>query len=130
MKFIAAALLALFSAAAAAQADRFDKVEIKTTQLTPNIYLLQGEGGNIGVSAGDDGVFVIDDQFAPLSARILAAIKKISEKPVRLLINTHWHFDHTGGNENFGNAGTVIIAQDNVYKRLTVKTPIEFFKAQ
>jgi len=130
MNFIATALIALFSAAAAAQADRFDKVEIKTTQLTPNIYLLEGEGGNIGVSAGDDGVFVIDDQFAPLTARILAAIKKISDKPVRLLINTHWHFDHTGGNENFGNAGTVIVAQDNVYKRLTVKTPIEFFKAQ
>src|SRR4051812_12624585 len=92
MKFIAAAVIALFSSTAAAQADRFDKVEIKTTQLTPNIYLLQGEGGNIGFSAGDDGVFVIDDQFAPLTARIMAAIKKISAKPVCLLINTHWHF--------------------------------------
>ena len=63
---------------------------------TQNLYLLEGEGGNIGVSAGDDGVFVIDDQFAPLTARILAAIKAISDKPVRLMINTHWHFDHTG----------------------------------
>lgn len=129
MKFLTAALLALASATAFAQADRFDKVEIKTTQLTPALYMLQGEGGNIGVSAGDDGVFVIDDQFAPLTERILAAIKKISDKPVRFVLNTHWHFDHTGGNENLGKNGVVIVAQDNVYKRLAVKTPIEFFKA-
>ena len=114
---------------AAAQSDRFDKVEIKTTKLTQNIYLLQGEGGNIGVSAGDDGVFVIDDQFAPLTTRILAAIKAVSDKPVRFLINTHWHYDHTGGNANLGNAGVVIVAQDNARKRLSTKTPIEFFKS-
>jgi cyclase len=114
---------------AAAQSDRFDKVEIKTTKLTQNIYLLEGEGGNIGVSAGDDGVFVIDDQFAPLTPRILAAIKAVSDKPVRFLINTHWHYDHTGGNANLGNAGVVIVAQDNARKRLSTKTPIEFFKS-
>jgi glyoxylase-like metal-dependent hydrolase (beta-lactamase superfamily II) len=119
----------LFSLSAAAQSDRFDKVEIKTTRLAQNFYLLEGEGGNIGVSAGDDGVFVIDDQFAPLTARIVAAIKAVSDKPVRFLINTHWHFDHTGGNENFGKAGVVIVAQDNVRKRLANKTPIEFFKS-
>ena len=120
----------LFALSAAAQSDRFDKVQIKTTRLTENIYMLEGEGGNIGVSAGDDGVFLIDDQFAPLTPRILAAVKAISEKPVRLLLNTHWHFDHTGGNENLGKAGVVIVAQDNVRKRLSVKTPIEFFKAE
>ena len=130
MKFACILWSVLFSLAAAAQSDRFDKVEIKTTKLTANIYLLQGEGGNIGVSAGDDGVFLIDDQFAPLTARILAAIKAISDKPVRLLLNTHWHFDHTGGNENLGKAGVVIVAQDNVRKRLSSKTPIEFFKAE
>ncbi len=129
MKFALALLSALISLTAAAQSDRFDKVEIKTTRLTQNIYMLEGEGGNIGVSAGEDGVFVIDDQFAPLTPRILAAIKAVSDKPVRFLINTHWHFDHTGGNENLGKAGVVIVAQDNVRKRLATKTPIEFFKS-
>ncbi len=129
MKLALVFLSMLFCMFAAAQSDRFDKVEIKTTRLTQNLYLLEGEGGNIGVSAGDDGVFVIDDQFAPLTARILAAIKAISGKPVRFLINTHWHFDHTGGNENFGKAGAVIVAQDNVKKRLSTKTAIEFFKS-
>lgn len=129
MKLALIFLSMLFCMSAAAQSDRFDKVEIKTTRLTQNLYLLEGEGGNIGVSAGDDGVFLIDDQFAPLTARILAAIKTISDKPVRFLINTHWHFDHTGGNENFGKAGAVIVAQDNVKKRLATKTAIEFFKS-
>ena len=130
MKIIVTLLSLLFATSVAAQPDRFDKVQIKTTQLTRNVYMLEGEGGNIGVSAGEDGVFVIDDQFAPLTPRILAAIKAISDKPVRFLINTHWHFDHTGGNENLGKAGVVIVAQDNVRKRLSAKTPIEFFKAE
>ena len=129
MKFAFIVLSVLLSLPAAAQPDRFDKVQIKTTHLAQNIYMLEGEGGNIGVSVGEDGVFLIDDQFAPLTARILAAIKAISDKPVRFLLNTHWHFDHTGGNENLGKSGVVIFAQDNVRKRLTVKTPIEFFKA-
>jgi cyclase len=120
----------LFSASVVAQPDRFDKVQIKTTRLAESIYMLEGEGGNIGVSAGEDGVFLIDDQFAPLTPRILAAIKAISDKPVRLLLNTHWHFDHTGGNENLGKAGVVIVAQDNVRKRLSAKTAIEFFKSE
>jgi cyclase len=91
--------------------------------------MLEGEGGNIGVSAGEDGVFLIDDQFAPLTTRILAAVKAISDKPVRLLLNTHWHFDHVGGNENLGRSGVVIIAQDNVRKRMSAKTAIDFFKS-
>ncbi|MDB5808354.1 MAG: fold metallo-hydrolase [Betaproteobacteria bacterium] len=129
MKQLVVFLAVIYSVSAAAQADRFDKVEIKTTKLSQNVYLLEGEGGNIGVSTGDDGVFVIDDQFAPLTARILAAIKTISDKPVRFLINTHWHFDHAGGNENLGKNGVVIVAQDNVRKRLAAKTPIDFFKS-
>src|SRR6185369_3511798 len=129
MKFALILVSVLFSLTAVAQTDRFAKVEIKTTKLADTIYMLEGEGGNIGVSAGDDGVFLIDDQFAPLTARILAAVKAISDKPVRMLLNTHWHFDHTGGNENLGKTGVVIVAQDNVRKRLVTKTPIEFFKS-
>jgi cyclase len=122
VKFLGSLLCAAavaWSAAGLAQPASFDKVEIKTTKLTDTIYMLEGEGGNIGVSAGEDGVVLIDDQYAPLTPKILAAVKAISDKPIRFVINTHWHADHTGGNENLGNAGVVIVAHDNVYKRLT-----------
>lgn len=99
--------------------DNMDDVEIKTIEVADGIYMLMGQGGNIGVSAGDDGVFIIDDQFAPLSEKISAAIAAISDQPVRFVINTHWHGDHTGGNENFGNSGSVIVAHDNVYARMS-----------
>jgi len=95
---------------------RFDKVEIKTTKLSDHTYMLEGAGGNIGVSVGEVGVFVIDDQFAPLSKKILTAIKALSDKPLKFLINTHYHGDHTGGNENMVKAGAIIIAHDNVKK--------------
>ena len=98
---------------------RFDKVEITTTKLSEHTYMLQGAGGNIGVSVGEDGVFVIDDQFAPLSEKILTAIKALSDKPLKFLVNTHYHGDHTGGNENMARAGATIIAHDNVKKRLS-----------
>ena len=101
----------------------FDKVTIKTIKLSDNIYMLMGSGGNIGVSVGDDGVLVIDNQFAPLTPKILAAIKSLSEKPVKIVMNTHHHGDHTGGNENFGKLGATIIAHDNVRKRLKEKGP-------
>src|SRR5260221_13221627 len=94
------ALLALLSFGLFPQQRNFDAVQIKTTQVAPGIYMLEGEGGNIGVSAGEDGVFLIDDQFAPLTPKILAAVKAISDKPIRFLMNTHWHGDHVGGNEN------------------------------
>ena len=94
------------------------EVVIETQQLSDHVYMLIGQGGNIGLSVGDDGVFMIDDQFARLSPKILNAIKKLSDKPIQLLVNTHCHGDHTGGNENIANTGTKIIAQDNVYKRL------------
>ena len=126
------ALLALaavmLSFGAFAQQRNFDAVQIKTTQVAPGIYMLEGEGGNIGVSAGEDGVFLIDDQFAPLSQKIMGAVKAISDKPIRFLMNTHWHGDHVGGNENFGKAGTVIIAHDNVYKRMSVGGAITMLK--
>ena len=100
----------------------FDDVKIESQKLSENVYMLTGAGGNIGVSVGEDGVFVIDDQFAPLSDKILDAIKAISDEPLRFLANTHWHGDHTGGNANMTKAGATIMAHDNVRKRL-VETP-------
>lgn len=110
--------------------NQYDKVEIKTISLGHGIYMLQGAGGNIGISAGEDGVFMIDDQFSPLTPKILAAIAEISDKTIKFMINTHWHFDHTGGNENLGNMGVVIIAHDNVYKRLSTDQFIKAFNKQ
>jgi len=94
------------------------EVTIKTTKLSENVYILVGSGGNIGVSVGDDGVFIIDDQFAQLTPKIIAAIKAISDKPLQFLVNTHYHGDHTGGNENMTKQGVKIIAHENVRKRL------------
>ena len=100
----------------------FSAITIKTNKLTDNLYYLDGvggnAGGNVGVLIGDDGVLMIDDQFAPLSEKLQAAIKALSNKPIRMLINTHVHGDHTGGNENFGKLGVDIIAHDNVRVRL------------
>ena len=99
-------------------AQRFDNVKIETTKLSDHVYMLVGAGGNIGISIGEDGVFVIDDQFAPLSEKILTAIKALSDKPLNFLVNTHWHGDHSGGNENMAKAGATIIAHDNVRIRM------------
>jgi len=90
--------------------------------------MLMGEGGNIGVSAGADGVYLIDDQYAPLSEKIMAAVKAISDKPVKYVINTHWHGDHTGGNENFGKAGATIIAHEAVRARMEKGGELAAFK--
>lgn len=108
-----------------AQSPDFAGVEIKTIPVTEGIYMLVGEGGNIGVSAGEDGVFLIDDQFAPLTEKIQAAITAISKKPIRFLLNTHWHFDHTGGNENLGKAGVTIVAHDKVREYMSAEQFIE-----
>ena len=104
----------------AAQQD-LDEVEITTVPLSAGVFMLTGAGGNIGVSVGDDGVFVIDDQFAPLTERILEAIGGLSDRPVSYVLNTHWHGDHTGGNENMGEAGAVIVAHDNVRTRMSTE---------
>ena len=106
----------MFAGPAAAQRD-FSKVEVKTTQLNERLYMLEGAGGNIGVSAGADGVYLIDDQFAPLSEKILAAVRDISDAPIKLVVNTHWHGDHTGGNENMAGEGALVMAHENVRKR-------------
>ena len=116
-KLILAAAL-LVAGPAAAQRD-FSKVEIRAEQVAPGVHVLFGAGGNIGVSTGPDGTFIIDDQFAPLTPKILAALAKLSDKPPRFVVNTHWHFDHTGGNENFGKAGALIVAHDNVRVRMS-----------
>lgn len=117
----------LFTGISTAVADKQDEVTIETQVVREGIYMLTGNGGNIGISSGADGIFMIDDQFAPLTKKIKQAIEKISEQPVRFLLNTHWHPDHTGGNENFGGTGAVIIAQDNVRKRMSVDNFIKMF---
>ena len=124
---VAIGTAALTLAPLCARAQDFSKVEIQTQKLTPNLYMLIGAGGNIGVSIGEDAVFVIDDQYAPLTPKILAAIAKLTPKPVKFLINTHWHGDHAGGNENFGNAGAIIFAHENVRKRMSTDQFIELF---
>lgn len=96
----------------------FSKVEIKTIEVTDGIYMLTGAGGNIGLSVGEDGAFIIDDQFAPLSEKILAAIDAVSETSVSFVVNTHWHGDHTGGNEALSSKGAHIVAHENVRARL------------
>ena len=111
---LAAALFALNTAQAQlVKLPDWDTVEITTVYLGSGIYMLEGFGGNIGVSVGADGVFLIDDQYAPLTAKVVAAIEKLSDQPVRFVINTHWHADHTGGNENLGKMGALIVAHDN-----------------
>ena len=102
---------------AAAQNQDFSKVEMKVAKVSGNVYMLVGAGGNIAASVGEDGIVIVDDQFAPLAEKIRAALKDITDKPVRFVINTHWHGDHTGGNVPFSETST-IIAQDNVRKRL------------
>jgi glyoxylase-like metal-dependent hydrolase (beta-lactamase superfamily II) len=118
---IVAALLVSFQISTAQESD------LETIKITDNIYMLMGAGGNIAVSVGEDGVFMIDDQIASANEQILAAVAKITDKPVKFLINTHWHADHTGGNELMGKAGSIIVAHDNVRKTLTEKQFIEYF---
>ncbi len=100
---------------------------IRTEQVAPGVYMLMGNGGNLGVSVGDDGVFLIDDQYAPSTPAIDAAIRKLKDVSPRFVLNTHWHGDHTGGNENLGKAGAVIVAQDNVRTRMSVPQFTSFF---
>lgn len=116
----------------AQEAEDFEAVEITTRHVRGNIYALFGLGGNIGVSVGEDGIFLIDDQFAPLTPKILAAIRKIdagawNDKPIRFVINTHWHQDHVDGNENMAGLGAAIIAHDNARARLAAGLKYEEF---
>src|SRR5260370_13883321 len=119
--FLATARAVLFGPPAEAeQQPDWSKVQIKATKVAGNIYMLEGQGGNIAASVGEDGIVIVDDQFAPLAEKIQTALKNlgITDKPVRFVINTHYHGDHTGGNAPFANSGSTVIAQDNVRKHL------------
>ena len=119
------ALLLVFAPRDACSQQEMADVQIQTQQVADGVYMLMGRGGNIGVSVGEDGVFVIDDQFAPLTDKILSAIRAITPEPVHFVINTHWHGDHTGGNENMGKAGALLVAHKNVRERLSVDQVLE-----
>ena len=99
-------------------AQDFSQVQITTTPVRGSIYMLQGSGGNIGVSIGDDGTFIVDDQFAPLTEKIQAAIRALTPNAVDFVVNSHWHYDHSDGNENFGRAGATIVAHENSRVRM------------
>ncbi len=99
----------------------FDTIQVRAEKVAGSVWMLQGAGGNIGVSVGRDGIFMIDDEYAPLTVKIKAAIAAIDSGPIRFLLNTHWHGDHTGGNENLGKGGVLIVAQDNVRRRMSTE---------
>jgi len=101
-------------------AQEFDDIEVSVHPIAGNVSYIEGRGGNIGLFVGDDGVFLVDDQFAPLTDKIVAAVRSVSPEPIRFLINTHMHPDHTGGNENFGNMGTLIFGHDNVRSKMAI----------
>jgi cyclase len=121
------ALLVIALAGMRASAQDFSKVEIKTTKVAGNVYMLEGSGGNIGVSVGPDGILIVDDQFAPLADKIKAALKTFGDGKLKFVLNTHYHADHTGGNVAFG-PDALIIAQENVRKRLSTEQVSKFFK--
>src|ERR1043165_2333613 len=118
-KAFVAVTLFLFVAAARSQAQGqdFSKVEMKVQKVAGSVYMIEGAGGNIGASVGDDGIVMVDDEFLPLADKIEAALKGITDKPVKVVLNTHWHGDHTGGHQHFGEKAP-IVAQENVRKRL------------
>ena len=124
--FLVAAIIALCSSARPTLAQDFSKVEIKVTKVAGNVYMLEGSGGNIGVSVGPDGILIVDDQFAPLADKIKAALKTLGEGKLKFVLNTHYHGDHTGGNIAFG-PDAPIIAQTNVRKRLSEEQKSKFF---
>lgn len=115
----AVGLMLFCSSQAFAHAGVEHEVEVKARKLTDGLYVLFGQGGNIGLSVGEDGVYMIDDQYGRLSDKIKATISEVTEQPVSYIINTHWHGDHVGGNENFARSGTVIVAHDNVRQRMS-----------
>lgn len=117
------AALGVAAVGAWAQAPDYSKVEIKTTKIAPNFWTLEGQGGTIGVFPGPDGIFVVDSEFAPLHDKIVAAIRQISNAPIRFLANTHVHGDHTGGNEAFAKMGVTILARPEVRYRLVHPLP-------
>ena len=112
----------------AVNAQDFSKVQVTVITVAPGVYMLQGAGGNIGLSVGDDEPFLIDDQYAPLTPKIRAAIATVTQKPVRFLLNTHWHGDHTGGNADMASTGSILVAHENVRQRMSTEQFIEAVK--
>lgn len=121
--FVILAVVGVMALCATAQTPDFSKVQIKTNKISDNFYTLDGQGGTIGVLVGPDGVFMVDDQFAPLTEKIVAAIKQISSAPIKYVVNTHVHGDHTGGNENLGRMGVTIVARNELRNRLMHPAP-------
>jgi cyclase len=115
-----AILLALLPAAVVAQPN-WDTVTVRAQALRGGVYMITGSGGNIGLSVGRDAAFIVDDQYAPLTQKIIAAVKSVTNQPIKFVVNTHWHGDHTGGNENIGRTGALIVAHHNVRKRMSVE---------
>lgn len=126
-KVLVSFVMFLFAVSVQAQTD-WSKVQMKATKVSGNVYMLEGAGGNIGVSVGDDGILIVDDQYAPIADKIRASLKEIgADKKLRFILNTHWHGDHTGGNVVFGPEAP-IIAHDNVRKRMSAEQKSEIFK--
>jgi len=121
-------ILAVLLATMGSVSAQDEKVEFSTFQLSDTIYMLRGRGGNVGISTGEDGLYIIDDQVRPVTAQLLQAIRKVSNKPIRFVINTHYHGDHTGGNETIGKAGALIIAHDNIRERMSTEQVSIFMK--
>ncbi|MEE8529063.1 MAG: MBL fold metallo-hydrolase [Gammaproteobacteria bacterium] len=119
-------VLLLFSLGHALAQDT-EEVTLTTSQVADGIYMISGRGGNITFSVGDDGVVMIDDNYAPLTPAVLNAVASVTDQPVRLILNTHYHADHTGGNENFGESGAVVVAHDNVRRRMSVELLRDWF---
>ena len=120
-----ALLLSLAPAMLAAQ--NWDSISVRAQHLRGGVYMLTGSGGNIGLSIGTDAAFLVDDQYAPLTAKIVAAVASVTPQPIRFVVNTHWHGDHTGGNENIGKAGALLVAHANVRKRMSTEQFMEMF---
>lgn len=121
----------MFAAAVVAQEPDAAKVELRTSAVSGNIHVIQGgDGGNIGVSVGDDGIVLVDDHYKPLTPKLKVALARLSPRPVRFVLNTHWHNDHTGGNEGLALDGALVVAHENVRKRLSVEQVIEAFHAR
>lgn len=118
----------VFAALAGPATAQDAEVTVRTEPVAPGIHVLYGSGGNIGVSAGADGVFLIDDQYAVLTAKITEALAKLSPEPPRFVLNTHWHGDHTGGNENLAAKGSLVVAHDNVRVRMSTEQFSKFFE--
>jgi len=126
---LAVAIMALSLTTIAAAQD-FASVEIRTTEVSEGVYAMEGAGGNLGLVVGENGAFLIDDQYAPLTEKIQAAVDEVTDQPIRFVFNTHWHGDHTGGNENLAEGGSLVVAHENVRKRMSAGQFMEFFDSE